>query len=186
MSAYSSGRGLADWLIDGFKSHRTKLFKLRWQATRLREGPVIWSMLLVLGANLLLFWSMSNAAMAGHLELDRLVTFASAAIATSMIAFGGLSWALDGAAAPSSAVLLLRQTMESVDSQVISRDSADNLPQSEIVFKDVSFSYPATDKLILDHFDLRIPAGSSFAIVGQNGAGKTTLAKLLCRLYDSN
>jgi ABC-type multidrug transport system fused ATPase/permease subunit len=37
---------------------------------------------------------------------------------------------------------------------------------------------------VLEGFDLRIPAGSSLAIVGQNGAGKTTLAKLLCRLYD--
>ena len=39
-------------------------------------------------------------------------------------------------------------------------------------------------ELVLEGFDLTIPAGSSLAIVGQNGAGKTTLAKLLCRLYD--
>jgi ABC-type multidrug transport system fused ATPase/permease subunit len=37
---------------------------------------------------------------------------------------------------------------------------------------------------VLDGFDLRVPAGTSLAIVGPNGAGKTTLAKLLCRLYD--
>jgi ABC-type multidrug transport system fused ATPase/permease subunit len=43
---------------------------------------------------------------------------------------------------------------------------------------------PAERPLVLDHFDLTIPAGSSMAIVGKNGAGKTTLAKLLCRLYD--
>ena len=48
----------------------------------------------------------------------------------------------------------------------------------------VRFAYPNTDAPVLDGFDLRIPAGSSLAIVGQNGAGKTTLAKLLCRLYD--
>jgi ABC-type multidrug transport system fused ATPase/permease subunit len=40
------------------------------------------------------------------------------------------------------------------------------------------------DATVLEGFDLRIPAGTSLAIVGQNGAGKTTLAKLLCRLYD--
>jgi ATP-binding cassette, subfamily B, bacterial len=48
----------------------------------------------------------------------------------------------------------------------------------------VTFAYPAADQPVLESFDLRIPAGSSLAIVGQNGAGKTTLAKLLCRLYD--
>ena len=41
----------------------------------------------------------------------RLVTFVSAAVGTSMIAFGGLSWALDGAAAPAAAVLRLREAM---------------------------------------------------------------------------
>ena len=53
----------------------------------------------------------------------------------------------------------------------------------EIRFRDVSFGYPG-GPLVLDDFDLTIPAGSSLAIVGQNGAGKTTLAKLLCRFYD--
>jgi ATP-binding cassette subfamily B protein len=54
----------------------------------------------------------------------------------------------------------------------------------ELRFVDVAFRYPAADRLVLEGFDLTVPAGSSLAIVGQNGAGKTTLAKLLCRLYD--
>src|SRR5205085_6614436 len=48
----------------------------------------------------------------------------------------------------------------------------------------LKFAYPNSNDLVLDGFELTIPAGSSLAIVGQNGAGKTTLAKLLCRLYD--
>src|SRR5260370_32766341 len=58
------------------------------------------------------------------------------------------------------------------------------MAEGEIRFRNVRFAYPGTDALVLDGFDLTIPAGSSIAIVGQNGAGKTTLAKLLCRLYD--
>jgi ATP-binding cassette subfamily B protein len=65
------------------------------------------------------------------------------------------------------------------------------MPAREIRFRDLTFAYPGspstslgTGSLVLEHFDLTIPAGSSIAIVGQNGAGKTTLAKLLCRLYD--
>jgi ABC-type multidrug transport system fused ATPase/permease subunit len=57
------------------------------------------------------------------------------------------------------------------------------LPAREIRFRNVTFAYPG-GATVLDGFDLRLPAGSSLAIVGQNGAGKTTLAKLLCRLYD--
>lgn len=53
-----------------------------------------------------------------------------------------------------------------------------------ISFRNVSFSYPGSDRLALDDFDLEIPAGKITAIVGQNGAGKSTLIKLLCRFYD--
>jgi ABC-type multidrug transport system fused ATPase/permease subunit len=180
--------GLAGWTIDRFKIQRRRLFDLRWQATRLRERPVIWSLLLVLAANLALFWSMAVDASAHELSLERLVTFASAAIGTSMIAFGGLSWALDGAAAPAGAVLRLQQSMAERGALAHGNRSAARLPAREIRFRNVSFAYPGTDEAsgaaVLVGLDLTIPAGSSLAIVGQNGAGKTTLAKLLCRLYD--
>ena len=52
-----------------------------------------------------------------------------------------------------------------------------------IRFEHVSFSYPGTDRLVLDDVDLRLAPGAVVAIVGENGAGKTTLVKLLCRLY---
>jgi ATP-binding cassette subfamily B protein len=52
-----------------------------------------------------------------------------------------------------------------------------------IRFDHVSFSYPGTDRLVLDDVSLDLPAGSVVAIVGENGAGKTTLVKLLARLY---
>jgi ABC-type multidrug transport system fused ATPase/permease subunit len=106
-----------------------------------------------------------------------------------MIAFGGLSWALDGAAAPAAAVLRLQQTMKAAGALAPGTKSATGMPAREIRFRNVTFAYPtdsrpAGSKPVLAGFDLTIPAGTSLAIVGQNGAGKTTLAKLLCRLYD--
>ena len=176
--------GLADWIVERFRSRRRRLFELRWQATRLRERPVIWSLLLVLAANVVVFWSLAAAATTGHLALDRLVTFASAAVSTSMIAFGGLSWALDAAAAPAAAVLRLQEAMDPAGALVRGDRPAAGMPAREIRFRHVTFAYPTTREPVLAGFDLAIPAGSSLAIVGQNGAGKTTIAKLLCRLYD--
>jgi hypothetical protein len=46
---------------------------------------------LVLSANLLVFWAIASDATAGRLPVGQVVTFASAAISTSMIAFAGLS-----------------------------------------------------------------------------------------------
>ncbi len=51
-------------------------------------------------------------------------------------------------------------------------------------FKNVSFSYPGTERKVIDHINLTIEAGSTVVLVGLNGAGKTTLIKLLTRLYD--
>ncbi|MBU6398873.1 MAG: ABC transporter ATP-binding protein/permease [Verrucomicrobia bacterium] len=176
--------GLAQWTVDRFLDRRRRVFNLRWEATRLRERPVLWSLLIVLGANLLVFVAMSRDAEAGKLDLGRLVTFATAAVGTSMIAFGGLSWALDGAAAPAGAVVRLRQAMEPAGALARGTRRAAGMPAREIRFRGLTFAYPNTRDPVLDRFDLTIPAGSSLAIVGQNGAGKTTLAKLLCRFYD--
>lgn len=53
-----------------------------------------------------------------------------------------------------------------------------------IVFEHVSFSYPGTERRVLDDINLTIRPGETLVLVGLNGAGKTTLLKLLTRLYD--
>jgi ATP-binding cassette subfamily B protein len=176
--------GLADWTIDRFIARRTRLHQLQYVATRLRERPLAWSVLLVLAANIVVFGSLANAALGGNLSLGALVMFAQSAVATSRIAFGGFNWALDGASAPVAAVLRLEPAMRAKGALAVGRDSAGEIPAHHIRFRHVTFAYPGGGAPVLESFDLTIPAGSSLAIVGQNGAGKTTLAKLLCRLYD--
>ena len=175
--------GLAGWTIDRFVAYRRRLHELQYRATRLRERPVVWSVLLVIAANLVVFGALAAAAASGRLELDRVVTFAQVAVGTSMIAFGGLNWAMDGAAAPVAASLRVVPAMAAAGALPPGSRPADGLPASGIRLRGVRFAYPGGGP-VLDGVDLDIPAGSSLAIVGQNGAGKTTLAKLLCRLYD--
>ena len=174
--------GLADWTIARFVASRTRLHDLQYAATRLRERPVLWSLLIVISANVVVFWSLASAAAAGTLTLAEVVVFAQTAIGTSMIAFGGFNFAIDGASAPVAAVLRLESTMGLEDLSSGTR-AATGAPAREVRFRDLTFAY-ADGPPVLEHLDLTIPAGSSLAIVGQNGAGKTTLAKLLCRLYD--
>jgi ABC-type multidrug transport system fused ATPase/permease subunit len=175
--------GLVGWTIDRFISGRTRLHALQYEATRLRERPVLWSLLLVIVANVVVFWSLANDAADGRLDLGRVAMFAQSAVGISMIAFGGLNWALDGAAAPVAAVLRLEPAMEPAGALASGMRSAARIPAREIRFRELTFAYPG-GAAVLQGLDLTIPAGSSLAIVGQNGAGKTTLAKLLCRLYD--
>jgi ATP-binding cassette subfamily B protein len=51
-------------------------------------------------------------------------------------------------------------------------------------FRNVSFCYPGTSRLVLDHFNFRLRPGERVALIGENGEGKTTVVKLLTRLYD--
>ncbi|MBB5958483.1 ATP-binding cassette subfamily B protein [Saccharothrix tamanrassetensis] len=53
-----------------------------------------------------------------------------------------------------------------------------------IEFREVSFTYPGTDNVVLDRVNLFLPAGQCVALVGPNGAGKTTIVKLIARFYD--
>ena len=175
--------GLVGWTIARFVERRTRLHQLQYEATRLREKPMVWSLLIVLAANVLVFWSLASAVTSGRISLSEVVVFTQAGVGVSLLAFGGFSWALDGAAAPVAAVLRLEGAMASAGALASGTQRADGRPAREIRFRDVTFAYPSGQP-VLEHFDLTIPAGSSIAIVGQNGAGKTTLAKLLCRLYD--
>ena len=176
--------GLAPWVIERFANRRRQLYELQWRATRLREKSVLGCLAIVLGANLLVFWALADAAGDGRLGLGAVVVYMQAAVGVSAIAFGGLSWALDGAAAPVAAVMRLEAAMAPVGALPLGTHAATGMPAREIRFRDVTFGYETSAAPVLADFDLTIPAGTSLAIVGQNGAGKTTLAKLLCRLYD--
>ena len=56
--------------------------------------------------------------------------------------------------------------------------------RGDIEFDDVSFRYPDGEEEVLSHFSLKIPAGTTVAIVGETGAGKSTLVNLACRFFE--
>ena len=130
--------GLADWTIGRFVARRTRLHDLQYAATRLREKPMLWSVALVVVANVVVFWSLASAAAESRITLGQAVAFVQSAVGVSMIAFGGLSWALDGAAAPVAAVLRLEPAMRTGRRAAVGRShglgnagARDPLPRSQ-------------------------------------------------------
>lgn len=57
--------------------------------------------------------------------------------------------------------------------------------QGEIEFRDVSFAYPGSNQVVLDHIDLTVHRGETLAIMGATGCGKTSLVQLIPRFYDA-
>lgn len=53
-----------------------------------------------------------------------------------------------------------------------------------IVFENVGFRYPGSERWAVRNLSFTVPAGETLALVGENGAGKTTIVKLMTRLYD--
>jgi len=56
--------------------------------------------------------------------------------------------------------------------------------KSSIEFQDVKFTYPDSEKPVLNRINLTVQAGHNIAIVGPNGSGKTTLVNLIPRFYN--
>lgn len=88
---------------------------------------------------------------------------------------------------------LLSQEPNVVDGREVQEKYGDNFqPKKEnwekirgdIVFEDVSFRYPDGKEYVLEHFNLHVPAGMNFAIVGETGAGKSTLVNLAGRFFE--
>lgn len=57
-------------------------------------------------------------------------------------------------------------------------------PETDLVFKNVSFTYPKSHKRVLNNLSFRLKSGEKLALVGENGSGKTTIIKLILRFYD--
>lgn len=120
--------GLASWTIDRFIDRRRTLHELQYRATRLRERSVVSSLVLVTAANVAVLWSLADAAAAGSVGLGEAVVYAQAAVGTSLIAFGGLNWALDGSAAPVAAVLRLEASMAPAGALALGAPGASGAP----------------------------------------------------------
>lgn len=82
--------------------------------------------------------------------------------------------------------LFVNDIFKFLDTKAVIQNGQIILPGTtpEIVFKDVSFTYPDTETEVLHGVNVVIKPGTKLAIVGVNGAGKTTFTKLLMRIYD--
>ncbi|HLG99577.1 MAG TPA: ABC transporter ATP-binding protein [Bryobacteraceae bacterium] len=133
------------------------------------------------GAYAFLVWQ----TLLGHISIGTL-TFLAGAIAGSSTqlqsVFSLFSHISDQA-------LFLTDLVDFLAVQPLIQSKPGALPAPRVIrdgyeFRNVSFQYPGSERLVLNGLNLRIEPGERLALVGENGQGKTTLVKLMARLYD--
>lgn len=146
------------------------------------SGPLTEMMLICVTLGVMLFGGMK--VISGSMNADMFVLFVLLLIKTISPAKHAVTAYYDiqkGRAALERIYSVLREPEGESDDRTASRkDTFD----SEILYQDVSFRYADSEKQVLEHVDLRIEKGKTYAFVGASGAGKTTAVDLLSRFYE--
>src|ERR1700728_1051227 len=177
--------GLGPWIVRQFHAHWIEGMAASWKNLARMHRVVMTIGAVVLVVYLATTLELGHAVLHHQISLQRftvtlLMLFMMSSVGTITYADIGLEFMVS--ALPD--LHGLESDLAGAVSDMGGSRSAAGLPERELRFEDVTFSYPGSASPVIDHLDLVLPAGRSTAIVGLNGAGKTTLVKLLSRLHD--
>jgi ATP-binding cassette subfamily B protein len=152
---------------------------------------MLWPTLeLMLGiAVVIVLWLGGRQVLAGKMDVGDFVAF-NTYMAQLMWPVIALGWVINlfqrGTASMARIQEIFSQKPEIADDPQIGAGSPDVVREieGEVEFRDLNFGYDGVP--VLKDVNLRIPAGSSLAIVGPTGSGKTTLVSLIPRIYDAS
>ena len=172
--------------IERFRAANQEFIRRNRVLIRL-QGLFFPSMTLFLGfGSLLVLWLGSRHVIRGELTLGEFVAFNSYLVMLSwpMIAFGWVTNILQRGMASWKRMLEVLDAVPDIADTGVT-DAGRTVPLTgAIEIRDLTFAYPGTDRVVLDHVSLRIEAGQTVALVGATGSGKSTLIHLLPRLFD--
>jgi ATP-binding cassette, subfamily B, multidrug efflux pump len=145
---------------------------------------MLWPTLeLMLGlALVLVLWMGGREVLQGHMTIGSFTAFN---IYMMQLTFPiiALGWVINIFQRGTASLVRLNEILQEKPEIKDDAEAQDRQVEGEIEFRGLSFEYEG--KRVLHDLNLRIPAGSSMAIVGPTGSGKTTLVDLIPRVYDA-
>src|ERR1700676_875024 len=177
--------GLGPFLVDRYRGISKELHR---QTVALAQRRLVMGLLLaVLGT----IGYYGSYAFAIHQTVTGLLTIGTLTLVAGAIAgsSSNIQAVLGTFSSIAGQALFLTDLLEffSVRPKIVSKPNALPAPRPirrGFEFKNVSFSYPGSSKLVLNNISFRLESSERIALVGKNGEGKTTIVKLLTRLYD--
>jgi ATP-binding cassette, subfamily B, multidrug efflux pump len=151
------------------------------------QGLFFPSMTLFLGfGSLLVLWIGSRHVISGDITLGEFVAFNAYLVMLSwpMIAFGWVTNILQRGMASWKRMLEVLDAVPDIDDRHVTEAGRTAPITGAIEIRDLVFTYPGTDRPVLEHVSLKIGAGQTVALVGATGSGKSTLIHLIPRLHD--
>ncbi len=177
--------GLRDFLIESFSGMANTIFdqNVDLSKRKLAAGTFL-SLLATAGyysAYALVLWD----TIRGRFEIAVLVILTTAILQVS----ANLQQIFVNASGVADQALFLTDLLGffAMEPAVRSKPNAIKIPRpirQGVEFRNVSFAYPGTTRLVLKDFNFRLRPGERVALIGENGQGKTTIVKLITRLYD--
>src|SRR5947207_2828815 len=151
---------------------------------------------------LIVLWQGGHQLLRGEISLGALIAFNGylAVLVWPMIALGWVTNIFQRGAASMGRLNYILTAEPNIDDRAATLPK-DSSPRGEIDFRHLTFSYPTTRSgagsngvsksngsgphPVLRDINLKVPAGTTLAIVGPTGSGKTTLAALIARLWEA-
>ncbi|HET7694516.1 MAG TPA: ABC transporter ATP-binding protein [Vicinamibacterales bacterium] len=151
------------------------------------QGAFYPSMTLFLGlGSMLVLWLGSREVIRGSITLGEFVAFNGylVMLAWPMIAFGWVTNILQRGLASWGRMLEVLQHEPAIDDAAVTPAGRAAPLDGAIEIRDLTFTYPGSDRPVLEQVSLRIEPGQTVALVGGTGAGKSTLINLLPRMHE--
>ncbi|HME35830.1 MAG TPA: ABC transporter ATP-binding protein [Candidatus Sulfotelmatobacter sp.] len=125
----------------------------------------------------------TTLSLSGSMSVGQFVSFSTYMMQLTwpIIALG---WVINIFQRGTASLIRINEIMQEQPEIKDSPGAQDREIEGEIEFRGLNFSYEG--KPVLHDLNLRVPAGSSLAIVGPTGSGKTTLVSLIPRIYDAD